>query len=93
VGSARRIARNTGVQVAGDAVGKLATLAFYIVTARELGVEDFGQFTFGLSVGLLLAVIVAFGLDDITAREVARDRVASDPLLSPGSPSSWSSAR
>jgi O-antigen/teichoic acid export membrane protein len=81
VGSARRIARNTGVQVAGDAVGKLATLAFYIVTARELGVEDFGQFTFGLSVGLLLAVIVAFGLDDITAREVARDRVASDPLL------------
>jgi O-antigen/teichoic acid export membrane protein len=81
VDSARRIARNTGIQIAGDAVGKIATLAFYVIMARELGVEEFGQFTFGLSVGLLLAIIVAFGLDEITAREVARDRAAGDPLL------------
>lgn len=79
--SARRVARNTGVQVVGDIVGKVATLAFYVVMARELGVQDFGQFTFGLSLGLLLAVVVAFGMDDITAREVARDRESGDPLL------------
>ena len=36
-GATRTIARNTVVQAAADILGKVATLAFYVVMARELG--------------------------------------------------------
>ena len=41
----RVIARNTGVQAAADLLGKVASLAFYVVMARELGQGGFGDFT------------------------------------------------
>src|SRR5688500_5522807 len=49
---ARLVARNAGVQVVGDTAGKLVSLAFYIVLARELGPDGFGLFTFGVSLAL-----------------------------------------
>ena len=71
--SASRIARNTILQAVGAAVSYLATLAFFVVLARELGDVGFGDFTFALSIGVLVSVS-ALGTDYAITREVARDR-------------------
>ncbi|NYJ01436.1 O-antigen/teichoic acid export membrane protein [Nocardioides thalensis] len=59
--------RRTGAAVvslaASELLGKVATLLTILVMARLLGVADFGVLTFGLSIGLLLAVLSSLGLD------------------------------
>jgi O-antigen/teichoic acid export membrane protein len=84
VSTARRIARNTGVQVAGETLSKLASLALYVVMARELGPTGFGEFTFALALVVLLTVFGNFGIDSLVAREVARRREVAEGLLIDG---------
>jgi O-antigen/teichoic acid export membrane protein len=69
---ARTVGRNTAVLVAGEALSKLASAALYFVMARELGQEDFGAFTFALSLALLTTTVAGLGTDDFVTREVAR---------------------
>jgi O-antigen/teichoic acid export membrane protein len=70
----RRIARNTAVQIAGEVASRLALVAFYAILARQLGKEGLGQFTFALSLSLVLLLPGGLGLDEVVARTVARDR-------------------
>lgn len=77
----RVIARNTGVQAAADILGKVASLAFYVVMARELGQRGFGDFTFALSLALVLTVFAGFGTDELITRTVALDRQKARELL------------
>jgi O-antigen/teichoic acid export membrane protein len=71
---ARRILANTGYRLLADAGSKVASLAFYIVMARELGSAGFGVFTFGLAFVILVTTLGNFGQDSVLTREVARDR-------------------
>lgn len=68
-----RIARNTLIRAAGEIVAKGASVAFFVVMARELDVSGFGAFIFGLSLSQLLLIIPGFGSQDLISREVARD--------------------
>jgi O-antigen/teichoic acid export membrane protein len=77
----RVIARNTGVQVAADLLGKVASLAFYVVMARELGQGGFGDFTFALSLALVLTMFAEFGTDPLITRTVAVERGTARQLL------------
>lgn len=70
----RTIARNTAVQAGGEIVTKIASLAFYVVMARELGAAGFGEYMFALSLVVLLTSLAGFGTDGLLTREVARDR-------------------
>lgn len=81
MGAARRIARNTGVQVVAEALTKVASLALYVVMARALGVTGFGDFMFALSLALLLTVVAGFGIDAVIVRRVAREPQAVHSLL------------
>ena len=60
--------RRTGAAVlalgGSELLGKVATLLNFLVLARVLGVAEFGVFSFGLSLGLLLAVLPSLGLDE-----------------------------
>lgn len=67
-----RVARNTAFSAAGDLVTKLASLAFFVVLARELGSDAFGHYTFALSITVLLTSLAGFGTDSLLTREVAR---------------------
>lgn len=69
----KRIARNTLVRASGEMLAKLASLAFYIFLARELGTESFGDFMFALALTTVLTTAAGFGTDNLLAREVARD--------------------
>ncbi len=73
-GTSRRIARNTFSRASGEVVAKAASFAFYVTMARELGSEGFGTFMFALALTGALIIGAGFGTDELTAREVARDR-------------------
>lgn len=60
---ARRMTRAGLTLSIGEVLGKLATLVMLGVLARALGVAEFGAFSYGLGLGLLLASIVTLGLD------------------------------
>ena len=79
-GITARVARNTAFSAAGDLLSKLASLAFYVVLARELGSQSFGQYMFALSVTVLLTSLAGFGTDSLLTRNVARDRTTVDHL-------------
>jgi O-antigen/teichoic acid export membrane protein len=81
VSSARTVARNTSVQAIAEVLGKVATLALFVVMARELGQEGFGDFTFALSLALMTTVFAGFGIDQVIARTVARDAASAPRLL------------
>lgn len=70
----RRIAANAILRTGGELVAKAASLAFFVVMARELGTEGFGDFNFALSLATLVIPAAGFGMDGLLAREVARDR-------------------
>lgn len=59
--------RRTGAAVlalgASELLGKVATFLMFLVLARLLRVAEFGVLSFGLSLGLLLAVLSSLGLD------------------------------
>jgi O-antigen/teichoic acid export membrane protein len=69
--SVRRIARNTGSQVAAEVAGRLAMLGFWALLAREFGQSGFGEFTLALSVVVFINV-ASLGTDFVVTREIAR---------------------
>jgi O-antigen/teichoic acid export membrane protein len=77
----RRVVRNAAVRMAGEVVAKLASLAFFVVMARELGAGGFGEFQFALALSGALIYLAGFGTDQLLAREVARDRALAGRLL------------
>jgi O-antigen/teichoic acid export membrane protein len=77
-----RVATNTIVRAAGEAVAKVGSLAFYVVLARQLGSEEYGTFVFALALTGTLMIGAGFGTDELIAREVARDRVGAGRYLS-----------
>ena len=76
------MARNAVARGIGEVVAKLASVAFYVAIARELGEGGFGDFIFALSFTTLLLLASGFGTEDLVAREVARDRSRLDHYLS-----------
>jgi O-antigen/teichoic acid export membrane protein len=78
----RRIATNTIVRSGGEIVAKVASLAFFVVMARELGEQRFGDFNFALSLSTVLLAASGFGTNGLLAREVARDRGLVDDYMS-----------
>lgn len=68
---ADRVARNTGLRIGAELVGKLASLLFFAVMARELGRQGFGDFAFVAALGLLVTMLGGLGSDDILPRAVA----------------------
>lgn len=72
--TSRRIAGGAGVRAIGEVVAKLANVVFFIVIARELGEQGFGDFIFGITFSAVLMLAAGFGTDELLAREVARDK-------------------
>jgi O-antigen/teichoic acid export membrane protein len=77
-GAARRILWNTAYPLVANLGGKVATIALYVVMARELGASSFGIFTFGMAFAMIVTTLADFEQDKILTREVARDRARVD---------------
>src|SRR5437868_15122095 len=66
------IGRGAFWKLGSDLAGRVLQYALLWVAARSLGRADYGDFTFGLSVGLMLAQVADFGLQLFVQRELAR---------------------
>jgi O-antigen/teichoic acid export membrane protein len=81
VTQAQVIARNAAVGVAAEVISKITSVVLYAVMARKLGQSGFGEFTFVISLCMLLIVLAGPGTNDILTREIARDRTTLPRLL------------
>lgn len=81
IGATRRVAKNTGVLLAGNIISKLCILAFFAIAARYIGPEGFGKYTFALSFTSMLIILGDLGLNTLAIREVARDRSLASKYL------------
>ena len=68
------VAKNSTFLLIGRILGKVLTIAFVILVARELGDTGFGKFSFALSFAMIFAVVSNFGLHTLTIRELAGKR-------------------
>src|SRR5438270_5192255 len=66
------IGRGAFWKLGAELLGRVLQYALLWAAARSLGRADFGDFTFGLSVGLMLAQVADFGLQLFVQRELAR---------------------
>lgn len=76
--SASRILANTAWRALADAGSKVASVALYVVMARELGDAGFGVFTFAFMYVTIFTSLARFGQDTVLVREVARDHTLVD---------------
>jgi O-antigen/teichoic acid export membrane protein len=71
-----RILANAAFRSVADIGSKIASLALYVVLAREVGDTQFGVYSFALAFAGLTTTLGGLGQDSIVIREVARDRAA-----------------
>ena len=80
--AARRVARNAGIRAVAEVIGKFATFAMFVVMARQLGPQGFGDITFALALTGQLLVIASFGMDVVVSREAIRKTSLLGSLMS-----------
>ena len=68
------ILANTGFRAVADVGSKIASIALYVVMARELGQASFGVFMYGLAFVTIVTTLANFGQQQVLVREVARDK-------------------
>jgi len=71
----RRVAKNTATLIITDVISKILGLFFIMYTARYLGAEGFGLLSFALAFTGMFVVFTDIGLQQLTIREVARDKL------------------
>jgi O-antigen/teichoic acid export membrane protein len=72
VNTARQVARGTVSLLAGQVAARALDFVLYLVLARQLGVSEFGRFTYATSFALLFNVATDLGVTTVFTREVSR---------------------
>lgn len=72
------LSRGALAKLGSDLTGRLLQYVLLWVAARQLSQGDFGDFTFALSIGYMLAQVADFGLQMFVQRELARLLSAGD---------------
>lgn len=79
--SARRVARNTGLAIGAEVVGKAAPLVLFALIARILGARTLGDYVLAFAVTSLIFPVATLGMDRLLVREASQDRGAVDRLF------------
>jgi len=77
----RRVVKNTAMLLISDVIGKIFMFFFVIYTARYLGAEGFGTLSFALAFTGIFSIFANLGLQQLTVREVARDKSLASKYL------------
>jgi O-antigen/teichoic acid export membrane protein len=76
--TSRRAAGNVLATAGAQVLGKVLTLVWTVVAARELTRHDFGEFNFALSLALILSAISEWGFDPALVRMASRSQADRD---------------
>ena len=74
MGTARRIYKNTLYLGAAEIVSRVLQFVVMLYAARLLGIEDFGKFSFALSLSLIALVLADLGINYLLIREISRNK-------------------
>lgn len=77
----RKIAKNTGVVIAGNVIFRLVSLFVIIYLARYLGTAGFGKYSFVFAYLAFFNIITDLGLQQILVREMARKPSTAPALI------------
>jgi O-antigen/teichoic acid export membrane protein len=77
----QRVAKNTGIIVAGEAVFRLISLVVIIYLARYLGTIGFGKYSFVFAYLAFFNILTDLGLQQILVREMARNESIAQKLI------------
>jgi len=69
----RRILRSTTILLGASLVSQLANFAFIVHIARVYGPGTFGEYSFALSLGALLAIFVSLGTNGLLLRKCSQE--------------------
>jgi len=78
--TSRGLLQNLALAGASGASAGLLLLLF-VIAGRVLGDVEFGKFSFALALGTIFETLMDFGLQQVTVREVARDRSRATSVL------------
>ena len=73
-----KITQNVGWLVLGNMISKILFLVAGVVTARHLGTEAYGTYSFATFFSFIFATLADGGLQTILVREVSRDKSKGD---------------
>lgn len=65
-------------------VTRSTNLIFYLFLARSVGVDTFGTFVFAIAFAAAFAVVSDWGLNELTVKEIAADRLVAARYLTNG---------
>ena len=77
----QRVARNTGIIIAGDVIFRLISLVVTIYLARYLGPVGFGKYNFVFAYLVFFSIITDLGLQRILVREISRNPLGAPKLI------------
>ena len=77
----QKIAKNTGVIIAGNVAFRLVSLVVIIYLARYLGTAGFGKYSFVFAYLAFFGIITDLGLQQILVREMAREPSTAPTLI------------
>lgn len=77
----QRIAKNTAVLLIANIVSKILGFFYIMYAARYLGASGFGVLSFALAFAGIFGVLADIGLQPLTIREVARDKLLTHKYL------------
>jgi len=78
----QRIIKNTGVLFVAQILSHILSFFYMMYTARYLGATGFGILAFALAFTGIFGILTDFGLQQLTVREVARDKSLASKYLS-----------
>lgn len=71
--TAKQTAKAAAALAAAEVAGKAASFVMLALAARELGVDDFGVFSWAFAIGMLANSFVVWGFDIVQVREGSKD--------------------
>ena len=80
----QRVAKNTGIIIAGEVIFRLISLFVIIYLARYLGTVGFGKYNFVFAYLAFFGVITDLGLQAILVRLMSRDKSMAPKLIGNG---------
>lgn len=79
--TARKVAKNAGIIIAGKIIGGLIRLVTAIFLVRYLGASNFGIYSFVFAYLGFFIIIADLGIDRVLIREISRDRAKADRFI------------
>ena len=76
IGIRQTIIKNTFWLTAAEVVTQILKLALIVYTARILGAQEYGKFSFALSFVGIFVIFAELGLPDIITREFSKNHEA-----------------